>query len=293
MTASLSHSNSQIIMSQTAKSLKNESDKRSHVRGRFVFLIGSNQRCSETRNPPGFVWLFKNWTRLLPPLWPAATVWFKGSIYTGNTINISCLLTILCSGISPRSSRRIRLLYRCRVRQRVKTIANKRILCDTDCRCFSQRSLFDVVPKVRLGVSQRITIQIWEVKRWLTGPDDRKIWYILAAFRYNGLFWDASSGLFLPLLAFEKSNQPEKHKSTQLTDISQSWAQDKKINRHLEALMKTCLSLFTTSFLSGNIVCSFWSSTGFRFSSSERVNTTMVPSLLQSQAWPHLCSDNK
>lgn len=143
MTASLSHSNSQIIMSQTAKSLKNESDKRSHVRGRFVFLIGSNQRCSETRNPPGFVWLFKNWTRLLPPLWPAATVWFKGSIYTGNTINISCLLTILCSGISPRSSRRIRLLYRCRVRQRVKTIANIRILCDTDCRCFSQRSLFD------------------------------------------------------------------------------------------------------------------------------------------------------
>lgn len=155
-----------------------------------------------------------------------------------------------------------------------------------------------VVPKVRLGIPQRVTIEIWEVKRWLTGPDDRKIWYILAAFRYNGLFWDASSGLFLPLLAFEKSNQPEKHKSTQLTDISQSWAQDKEINRHLEALMKTCLSLFTTSFLSGNIVWSFWSLTGFSpwdfpCGSSERVNTTMVPSLLQSQAWPHLCSDNK
>lgn len=206
MTASLSHSNSQIIMSQTAKSLKNESDKRSHVRGRFVFLIGSNQRCSETRNPPGFVWLFKNWTRLLPPLWPAATVWFKGSIYTGNTINISCLLTILCSGISPR---RIRLLYRCRVRQRVKTIANKRILCDTDCRCFSQRSLFDVVPKVRLGVSQRITIEIWKVKRWLTGPDDRKIWYILAAFRYNGLFWmqvQVCFYLFWPLNIHQSPN---------------------------------------------------------------------------------------
>lgn len=126
-------------MSQTAKSLKNESDKRSHVRGRFVYLIGSNQWCSEMRNPLGFVWLFRNRTRLLPPLWPAATVWFKGSSYIGNTINISNLFTILCSDISPR---RIRLLYCCRVRQRAKTIVNKRILCDTDGRCFSQHSLF-------------------------------------------------------------------------------------------------------------------------------------------------------
>ena len=31
------------------------------------------------------------------------------------------------------------------------------------------------VPKVRLGVSRRVTIWIWEVMRWLTGPDSRKI----------------------------------------------------------------------------------------------------------------------
>ena len=160
-------------MSQTAKSLKNESDKRSHVRGRFVYLIGSNQWCSEMRNPLGFVWLFRNQTRLLPPLWPAATVWFKGSSYIGNTINISNLFTILCSDISPR---RIRFLYCCRVRQRAKTIVNKRILCDTDGRCFPSSVVSTTaVPKVRLGVSRRVTIWIWEVMRWLTGPDSRKI----------------------------------------------------------------------------------------------------------------------